>query len=45
MRNFDLDSCKKLGKPEKTWDQSKLNDNQKLVMVCADPLNRYEWEG
>ena len=40
MRKLDLDTCKKPGRPKKTW-----NDKRKLDMVCADPLDRSEWKG
>ena len=40
VRKFDLDTCKKPGRPKKTWNELILNDKRKLDMVCADPLDR-----
>ena len=40
-----LDTCKKPGRPKKTWNELILNDKRKLNMVCADPLDRSEWKG
>ena len=45
VRKLDLDTCKKPGRPKKTWKELILNDKRKLDMVCADPLNRSEWKG
>ena len=42
MRKLDLDTCKKPGRPKKTWNELILNDKRKLDMVCADPLDRSE---
>ena len=45
VRKLDLDTCKKFGRPKKTWNELILNDKRKLDMVCADPLDRSEWKG
>ena len=45
MQKLDLDTCKKPGRPKKTWNELILNDKRKLDMVCADPLDRSEWKG
>ena len=45
MRKLESDSCKKPGRPKKTWNEFILNDNRKLNIVCADPLDRSEWKG
>ena len=45
VRKLDLDTCKKPGRSKKTWNKLILNDKRKLDMVCADPLDRSEWEG
>ena len=45
MRKLDLDTCKKPGRPKKTWNELILNDKKKLDMVCADPLDRSERKG
>ena len=45
VRKLDLDFCKKPGRPKKTWNELILNDKRKLDMVCADPLDRFEWKG
>ena len=44
VRKLDLDTCKKPGRPKKTWNELILNDKRKLDMVCADPLDRSEWK-
>ena len=45
VRKLDLDTCKKLGRPKKTWNELILNDKRKLDFVFADSLNRSEWKG
>ena len=40
VRKLDLDTCKKPGRPKKTWNELILNDKRKLDMVCVDPLDR-----
>ena len=45
VRKLDLDTCKKPGRPKKTWNEFILKDKRKLDMVCADPLDRSEWKG
>ena len=44
MRKLDLDTCKKPGRPKKTWNELILNDKRKLDMVCAELLDRSEWK-
>ena len=44
LRKLDLDTCKKPGRPKKTWNELISNDKRKVDMVCADPLNRFEWK-
>ena len=44
VRKLDLDTCKKPGRPKKTWNELILNDKRKLDMVCADPLDRSKWK-
>ena len=45
MRKLELDTCKKPGGSKKTWNELILNDERKLDMVCADPLDHSEWKG
>ena len=45
VRKLDLNTCKKLGRPKKIWNELTLNDKKKLDLVCADPLDRSEWKG
>ena len=45
MRKLESDSCKKPGRPKKTWTELILNDKRQLNMVCVDPLDHSEWKG
>ena len=45
VRKLDLGTCKKPGRPKKTWNEFILNDKRKLDMVCADLLDRSERKG
>ena len=42
VRKLDLNTCKKPGRPKKTWNKLILHDKRKLDMVCVDPLDRSE---
>ena len=42
VRKLDLDTCKKSGRPKKTWNELILNDKRKLGMAFVDTLDRSE---
>ena len=44
VQKLDLDSSKKPQRPKKTWNELVFNDKEMLGIVCADPLNRFEWK-